>query len=101
MSSIERLCAFESQRPPELRRRYFALPAHDSSRLSVTAWSLREDAMVIARSETEEEDDDEEPCSTARPTPDNYDRSLSPARNAPDRNLAASRRVSALRPLRC
>jgi hypothetical protein len=100
MSPIQRSSASDSQRPPERLRHNFALPASDSSRLSVTAWIMREDAVVTLRSE-DDEDDDDEPGSATRQVYDTYDLSLSPTRSAPARSLAAPGRLSARHALRC
>ena len=99
MSPIRGSSASDSRRPPEGLPGNFALPASDSSRLSVTAWIMREDAVVTKRSEDGEDDD--EPWSATRQAYDTYDPSLSSSRSAPARNLAVPGRLSALHPLRC
>jgi hypothetical protein len=99
MSPIQRSFASDSRRRPEGLQRNFALPASDSSRLSVTAWIMREDAVVSGRSEGGEDDD--EPWGSTRQAYDTYDPSLFPSHSAPARNLAVPGRRSALHPLRC
>jgi hypothetical protein len=99
MSPILRSSASDSQRPPEGLRGNFALPASDSSRLSVTAWIMREDAVVTVRSE--DGLDDDEPCRATQHAYDTNDPSLSPSPSALARNLAVPGRLPALRPLRC
>jgi hypothetical protein len=99
MSPILRSSASDSERPPEGLRRNFALPACDSSRLWVTAWIVREDAVVTVRSEDDEDDD--EPRTTTRPAYDTDNPSLSLARSVPARNLAVPGRLPAVHRLRC
>jgi len=99
LSPILRSSASDSQRPPVGLRRNFALPTFDSSRLSVKAWVMHEDAVVTARSEDDEDDD--EPLSATRLAYDTYDPSLTPSRSAPARSLSIPCRVLSLHPLRC
>jgi hypothetical protein len=99
MSPIQGSSGSDSRRPPEGLHGNFALPASDSSSLSVTAWIMRDYAVVTMRSENVEDDD--EPWSATRQAYDTYGPSLSPSRSAPARNLAVPGRLSALHPLRC
>jgi hypothetical protein len=100
MSPIPRSSASDSPRPHEGLRQHVALPAPDSSRLSVTAWIMREDAVVTVSSE-DDDDDDDESCSAARHAYDTYASSLSPARSVPAWSLAMPSRLSTLHRLRC
>jgi hypothetical protein len=101
ISPIERAQASDSQRRPEGLRRSFVLPASESSRLSATAWIMREDAVVPVRSEDDDDDDDDEPWSATRQASATDNPSLSPFRSAPARNRAVPGRVPVLQPLRC
>jgi hypothetical protein len=99
MSPIQSSSASDSRRPPEGLPGNFALPASDSSRLSVTAWIMRDCAVVTVRSENDEDDD--EPWSATRHAYDTYGPSLSSSRSAPAGSLAVPGRLPALHPLRC
>ncbi|QEH31767.1 hypothetical protein OJF2_02320 [Aquisphaera giovannonii] len=74
-------------------------PAPESPDLSVSAWTEREDAVVLSRSEYDEDED--EVCGEALPACDTRSPSLSASRLAPARDLTASGPPSAPRPMRC
>lgn len=101
VSSDERASASDFQRPSEGLYRSFAPSAPASYDSSVTAWVMREKAVVTERSEDDEEEDDDKPCSAARQAYEISDHSLSLSRSAPARKLTVPRRLSAALPLRC
>jgi len=101
VSPDQRASASDLQRPSEGLYRSVAPPAPGSYHSSVTAWVMREKAVVTERSEDDEEEDDDRPCSATRQAYEISDLSLSLSRSAPACKLAVPRRLSAAHPLRC
>jgi hypothetical protein len=99
MSPIPRSSASQFNRPTEGLRCYFALPAFDSCRLSVTASIMLDRAVVTVWSEGDEKEDEQ--CSATRQAYETYDPFLSPPRRVPTWNLAVPSPLAAPRPLRC